>query len=1323
MNRAQAFSRLYVDGWKPTPSNPYNDTDGRGVNANDIAWWKGTWWMAGDHEAYAPGGGSVEGYGLVYWDWDNNEWVGVVIVAADYDGTGDCLYVWDDGNGERLYYSQTGGGTLADVRKINFAPDTKTVTIEASFGWRTTVGTAHRCYDMLAWYDGQGTNEVQTIAITGSFTSLILTLPRIDGGTVDTDTIGTAATIAVIQAKVDAVVGKNKIAVGGTAWSGLTLTYWGSGYSGLSHDLATITVTADVEPSSSVVRSTTGSGYEEKLYFVGSSSGGAHLVSWDGTTLTVIETTATAGNKVVGLGVHNFDDGNYDNLIICGLFTTWDGVTVNNIAAFEPGAATWNVIGASGLGSLPGGTYIRCVESFNERLWSGLGYDSGTHTSVALKAISNSGGDWTDATQLISNLKGDSIYQYSSGSLKGAGIFSLRNYQDRMYIAGEFFFRGEPGGLATAGIHATWTGRSGLPADTVYRNLPIIGGQALCGCAYDGKLVVAGDYSKSLSGGVMLRNIALWTDPGDPDAEGTWDSLDGGVNGTVYAVCVFDGDLYAAGDFTQAGGVECLGIAKWDGTEWTYVANISDYGTVYSMVAATVGATPKLIVAGDFSAVDGIVSRKIIAAWDGSAWSTVLSDIQGGDPEPIIRVMYVDDAGDYLYIGGYFNGIDPDGLGVDQRTNIARVQLNGSWAWLALQDATLEGFEATEDAQVYSIGEYDGLIIVGTNPGAKGGDVTTAAALWQWDSTGPDWARRDASLVAYTEPVRAIATKAGALTVNYTFHGRRGSETLAPRNRVRDETDGQADIWIGDDCEFESQPSALVWANAGDGTKLYILTDGGGMGSSGGQLDKCCNLIAAITEDDKIIDVAGGVGTTGHDGGDVTGGRQFINRLREYTPQDYGETDDATIEHCPSLCCAGFFGVTGDFYAQFIVGIGLDGRLARINGELAGSMKQDLTGNQDGVRDCKPVPRAEWPAEWTNATYSDMADTATEPYVAWAWLMAGSFRYGINSSISDADAGIIEPMVNCPGLAVHYGGHFRDVDLVDGRGTYCQTAECFDNDLITGGTSDPPKKRVYGAGVGDEYQYLAEPTTAGNMNLGSGPDFMLRWSGKLWMAGFMEKTGTAFYPLAYWNGSAFTFVTPTGFSTGGANYGRHLFVGNVDGTEKLYFGGTPNTAATNPIVATSDGSTWNAVGSNLRGECYSLAAIIDGTNPGILVAQGPLQVDEGAGYVDCDMAYFDGTDWWIAAHFNSFGSAAIVAAASDCSGRTCDTDQCRVIFGGQMTEVAADSADLGTEDGIQTHGMVQWRRLANGGLEAVRFGGGVNGQCFSAGSAGGLMFP
>jgi hypothetical protein len=146
-----------------------------------------------------------------------------------------------------------------------------------------------------------------------------------------------------------------------------------------------------------------------------------------------------------------------------------------------------------------------------------------------------------------------------------------------------------------------------------------------------------------------------------------------GFDAMVRALVVYDDGtgpaLYAAGDFTHAGGVPALGIAKWDGTTWSEVGG----GLANSVLALEVfdDGSGSALYAGGYLYTAGGSPVNYIAKWDGSSWS----DVGGGVDSPVESFAVHDDgSGPALYVGGAF-----DNAGGSPALNIARWD-GGAWS-------------------------------------------------------------------------------------------------------------------------------------------------------------------------------------------------------------------------------------------------------------------------------------------------------------------------------------------------------------------------------------------------------------------------------------------------------------------------------------------------------------------------------------------------------------------------------------------------------------------------------------------------------------------
>ncbi|HTB05619.1 MAG TPA: T9SS type A sorting domain-containing protein [Bacteroidia bacterium] len=127
-------------------------------------------------------------------------------------------------------------------------------------------------------------------------------------------------------------------------------------------------------------------------------------------------------------------------------------------------------------------------------------------------------------------------------------------------------------------------------------------------CVYNGNLFAAGIFDSA--GGKPANSIAEWN--------GTaWSTLGTGINGSVYALCVYNGNLCAGGLFDTAGGVAVNNIAVWNGTNWSALGKGTD-----STVNAIKEYNGDLYAGGDFDSAGGILVN-YIAVWNGSNWGSL----------------------------------------------------------------------------------------------------------------------------------------------------------------------------------------------------------------------------------------------------------------------------------------------------------------------------------------------------------------------------------------------------------------------------------------------------------------------------------------------------------------------------------------------------------------------------------------------------------------------------------------------------------------------------------------------------------------------------
>jgi hypothetical protein len=221
-----------------------------------------------------------------------------------------------------------------------------------------------------------------------------------------------------------------------------------------------------------------------------------------------------------------------------------------------------------------------------------------------------------------------------------------------LYAGGDFESSG--GNLPFLSYIAKWNGASWLPVG------PGLGGAPHCFAEFDdgtggGPALYAGGGFVT-AGFLLVSNIAKW------DGR-EWSALANGTHDAVFALAVFDdgsGDgpaLYAGGRFTQASGTLANRVAKWNGIEWSAVGT----GTNGDVRALAVfddgsGGGPALFAGGRFTIAGGVPANGI-AKWDGSVWTALGTGLAGGDFNEILALDVFDDGsgrGAALYGGGDF---------------------------------------------------------------------------------------------------------------------------------------------------------------------------------------------------------------------------------------------------------------------------------------------------------------------------------------------------------------------------------------------------------------------------------------------------------------------------------------------------------------------------------------------------------------------------------------------------------------------------------------------------------------------------------------------
>ncbi|MCH8902630.1 MAG: T9SS type A sorting domain-containing protein [Bacteroidetes bacterium] len=260
---------------------------------------------------------------------------------------------------------------------------------------------------------------------------------------------------------------------------------------------------------------------------------------------------------------------------------------------------------------------------------------------------------------------------------------------------------------------------------------------------YNSELYVAGNFSNA--GGSSASNIARWDGS-------SWNSVGSGLSGIVNKLYVFGGDLYAGGFFTMAGGSTANRIAKWDGSSWSAVGTgIASFG-VYNMTTYN----SDLLITGWFTFAGGNV-RNHVTAWDGSSFNQVGS---GGSAGTNGACFSAYEYGGDLYLSGAFTLVE------GSLTAAGIVKYNGT-SYSTVGSGFVPALSTSYAMTVYN----SDLIMGGSFTSASG---TGASYVVNYD--GSSWTSLSSGTNGFVRALEPFGsnlyvggdfTTAGGTTVNY----------------------------------------------------------------------------------------------------------------------------------------------------------------------------------------------------------------------------------------------------------------------------------------------------------------------------------------------------------------------------------------------------------------------------------------------------------------------------------------------------------------------------------------------------------------------------
>ena len=207
----------------------------------------------------------------------------------------------------------------------------------------------------------------------------------------------------------------------------------------------------------------------------------------------------------------------------------------------------------------------------------------------------------------------------SSWSAVGEGfnlsVHVLGIYNNTLYAGGEFTYSG----TTTINYLGKWNGSHWEQVSSGTN------GSVEAMCVWNNNLYVGGDFT--MAGGITVNHICNW--------DGIiFSSVGGGFTTgmgnqcSVQSLCVFSGNLYAGGMFEHAGIMDMHNMAMWNGSSWSSIGDIDGGMMGDNMVNAMCVYNGQLFAGGNFGTC-GSVTTNNLGMWDGSHWTNIGSGTDG----------------------------------------------------------------------------------------------------------------------------------------------------------------------------------------------------------------------------------------------------------------------------------------------------------------------------------------------------------------------------------------------------------------------------------------------------------------------------------------------------------------------------------------------------------------------------------------------------------------------------------------------------------------------------------------------------------------------
>jgi hypothetical protein len=319
-----------------------------------------------------------------------------------------------------------------------------------------------------------------------------------------------------------------------------------------------------------------------------------------------------------------------------------------------------------------------------------------------------------------------------------------------LYVGGEFHNAGGGAALHIAkwvNSTTTWSAVGAGLDNLVYAMV----------VAANGTLYVGGDFANVAGGGIAVAKIAAWNGA-------AWSALGAGTSyGNIRSLAVSPSGILYSGEWAN--------IEQWDGTAW------SNLGTGVNGIVLAIDIAPngEVYAGGTFTTAGGLAVG-YIAKWNGVSWSALGSGVDAG-----VNIIEVTQSGE-VYVAGNF--VNAGGRSTPMRWAI---WVNNLWVpgWIGSFNNTLEYLKVEDDriivAGVFTAATTPGVTEITTTCSARAYPTIAITGpgrlLYLINYTTGQVIYFDITLVA--SEVLTIDLRPGYKTVTSSFRGNLISGVLA----------------------------------------------------------------------------------------------------------------------------------------------------------------------------------------------------------------------------------------------------------------------------------------------------------------------------------------------------------------------------------------------------------------------------------------------------------------------------------------------------------------------------------------------------------------